>query len=298
MLEKKLAIVVPAYKTKYLRRTLESLACQSNKNFTVYFGDDNSPEDIKTIVSEYKHLMNIKYVRFASNIGRRSLVEHWRRCVALTSEYYIWMFADDDIMPKDAVERFWKFESGCEFDICRFNLQIVDRDERTIVDLGEHPEWQSSVDFLVDRLKFATLSAASEYIFTRDVYDKCGFVEFPCAWCSDDASWIQMGQSKGIWTIKGHPVQMRMSGMNISSNKIYNKQKFKAVLRFVSWIYDNYKETICHCLFFVYLRSQLRSLQPSLSARLGLYKLEMLSCMDKSVLFVNNRYLYKLYKHV
>lgn len=298
MHKKDLAVVIPAYKSRFLSRTLDSLVSQTDKRFTVYLGDDNSPDDLRTIVNKYENLIDIKYFYFTSNLGGRSLVRQWERCVALTHEYYIWMFSDDDVLPADAVERFWKFENNCDFDICRFNLQVVDENEKVIIDLGEHPVWQSSVDFLKERMEFATLSAASEYIFTRDVYKRCGFVEFPCAWCSDDASWIQMGQDKGIWTIKGQPVQMRMSGMNISSNKVYNKQKFKAVLRFVSWIYDNYKETICHYLFFVYLRSQLRSLQPSLSARLGLYKLEMLSSMAKSVLFVNNRYLYKLYKHV
>lgn len=45
----KLAIVMPAYKARFLRQALESIAQQTDKRFTVYVGDDASPDDIKEI---------------------------------------------------------------------------------------------------------------------------------------------------------------------------------------------------------------------------------------------------------
>ena len=51
---KRLAIIIPAYKSKFLRQTLDSLVNQTNQNFNLYIGDDNSPFNIKEIVDDYK----------------------------------------------------------------------------------------------------------------------------------------------------------------------------------------------------------------------------------------------------
>lgn len=40
---KKLAIIIPAYKPRFLQETLDSIAKQNNHEFTVYIGDDASP---------------------------------------------------------------------------------------------------------------------------------------------------------------------------------------------------------------------------------------------------------------
>lgn len=41
---KKLAIVIPAYKGRFLKETLDSIAVQAHKDeFVLYIGDDASP---------------------------------------------------------------------------------------------------------------------------------------------------------------------------------------------------------------------------------------------------------------
>ena len=45
---KKLAIIIPAYKQRFLRETLDSIAKQNNHDFTVYIGDDASPYQLDT----------------------------------------------------------------------------------------------------------------------------------------------------------------------------------------------------------------------------------------------------------
>ena len=43
MQKKEIAIIIPAFKAFYLEQTLQSFVNQTNKNFTIYIGDDNSP---------------------------------------------------------------------------------------------------------------------------------------------------------------------------------------------------------------------------------------------------------------
>ena len=62
-------VIIPAYNcTKTLDRTMGSLVAQFNKNFKVIVVDDCSTEDIKSIVEQYAHLLDIKYVRNEKNM--------------------------------------------------------------------------------------------------------------------------------------------------------------------------------------------------------------------------------------
>ena len=102
---KKLAIIIPAYKPRFLRETLDSIAKQNNHDFTVYIGDDASPYQLDTIVDHYKNRFDIIYHRFEQNMGKKDLPGHWERCILLSEEEFIWLFSDDDLMPFDGVAR-------------------------------------------------------------------------------------------------------------------------------------------------------------------------------------------------
>lgn len=105
----KLAIVIPAYKKRYFDQTLESFANQTCKDFTIYVGDDASPEDLEEIVNKYKSRISIIYHRFSSNLGGKDLIAHWERCVLLVKkEPWIWFFSDDDFVSKNCVEGFFE----------------------------------------------------------------------------------------------------------------------------------------------------------------------------------------------
>ena len=58
-MEIELAIIIPTYKGLFFKQTLDSLVNQSNKNFNLYIGDDNSPDNIEQIVAEYTDKLNI-----------------------------------------------------------------------------------------------------------------------------------------------------------------------------------------------------------------------------------------------
>ena len=105
---KKLAIIIPAYKAMYLESTLNSFVSQTESNFNIYIGDDDSPEDIYSIVEKFRHKLNIEYIKFGENIGSKSLTKQWERCVEMSNEEWIWLFSDDDIASPHCVEVFYK----------------------------------------------------------------------------------------------------------------------------------------------------------------------------------------------
>ncbi|WP_052808119.1 glycosyltransferase family 2 protein [Methyloterricola oryzae] len=245
MSDQKLAIVIPAYKAEYFDQTLASIAWQSDTRFTLYIGDDASTEDLSSIVEKYNSRIDIVYRRFPENLGGKSLVRQWMRCVDLTHEEWIWVFGDDDIMPKDAVKSFYDFlHSDTRFDVVRFNLAVIDHQGEILYGATSHPGHESSAQFASRVLDRSCRSSASEFIFSRDVYlGTGGFVEFPLGWASDVASWIRFGMEKGIYTIGNEPVRWRLSGNNLSSRQddhVY-LHKIDACIEFTGFLRQHFK---------------------------------------------------------
>ena len=115
----KLAIVIPAFKAKFLAETLSSIASQTSQDFKLYICDDCSREPIEDIVKSFEGRLSFAYNRFDNNLGGVSLVRQWERCIALTSEEWIWLFSDDDIMETNCVEEFYNSLNGStgKFDV-------------------------------------------------------------------------------------------------------------------------------------------------------------------------------------
>lgn len=245
-MEKKIAIIIPAYKSHFLRQTLDSIAMQTNREFTVYIGDDASPHNLEEIVSCYVDKMDIIYRRFDNNLGRIDLPGHWGRCIDLSNEPVIWFFSDDDLMPQDGVERIVKAleDYGVKHRMFRFPLAVIDGNDQIKhknpllpkgAVLGYH--------FLLDKLEGRIYSAACEYVFSRDAYDAIGgFVKFPLAWCSDDATWTSLGDCvDGMIALPGNPVCWRnVEGENISCSADFDKEKLMATRGFLRWIAIRY----------------------------------------------------------
>lgn len=241
-MQNKLAIIIPAFKSLFLKQTIESISEQSCKDFTLYIGDDASHEDIYGIIKQYESRINIVYHRFAENLGGKSLTGQWDRCVALSKdEPYIWLFSDDDEMSENAVSSFYdEIEKNADYNLHRFDLNIIDEKSDITKELS-YPDLQDEKDFFKDRINESMYSCITQYIFTRLAYNSnSGFISFPLAWFSDDASVIKFAHGKGIKKVSGAKVKWRFAdGINISSSKKFEKQKARAVFEYALWFNHN-----------------------------------------------------------
>ena len=174
-----MAIVIPAYKGRFLKETLDSIAVQAHKDeFVLYIGDDASPERLDKIVESYQNKVNLVYHRFSENMGGKDLVAHWERCIQLSAEPFIWLFSDDDLMPADGVERVMEalsrphHQRGYFF---RFPLAVIDGENKRI--RANLPLEEGSVScyrLLLDKLQGKIDSAAVEYVFSREIWQSAG----------------------------------------------------------------------------------------------------------------------------
>lgn len=242
-----LAIILPSNRKFFLQNTLDSILAQKNRNFNLYIGDDHCPEDLYSVVKNYEKDLNIFYHRFDENMGRKSLAGHWERCINLSKdEPWLWLFADDDLMDNTCVEGFFQaleFFKNEDPDIFRFENEVIDYQGNILYTQNQKPEKESSADFLRNRFGLDRRSYASEYIFSRKVFNQFGCVDFPLAWNSDDATWALYAREKGFYPISTGKVQWRASTRNFSSNKpVYSEEKIHASFLFIAWAKSNFSQ--------------------------------------------------------
>jgi glycosyltransferase involved in cell wall biosynthesis len=234
-----LAIVIPAYKAKFLRLALDSIAGQTDQRFVVFVGDDASPEEIEPVCRDYQGLFPLVYHRFEKNVGRESLTQHWGRCISLSDLPWVWLFSDDDVMSPECVERFYETlcDTGERYPVYRFNTSTIDAAGKVLKWNTPHPVVENVVDFACHRFRRQRESFAVEYVFSRALYAQSGgFVDFPLGWCADDASWMRMAGHIGFKLIAGGRVFWRRSGENISSPiREYRMEKLKAAAQYLEW---------------------------------------------------------------
>lgn len=240
-----LAIVIPAYKSKFLEQTLKSICNQTDKRFHLYIGDDNSPEPLYEIITKYKDKISLTYKHFEKNLGSNDLVAQWERCIDMVQdEEYIWFFSDDDIMEKTCVADFYcELEKHPNKAIYHFNTKIINGLNKEVNPKAYNkqlfPQHITQEEYIRKRLYFNINSFAVEYIFNKSIFFKNGrFVKFDLAWGTDDATWIRLAEQDGIYTIKGACVLWRMSDVNISPTRSYDiiKRKMKASLSYLTYL--------------------------------------------------------------
>ncbi|SKC18972.1 glycosyltransferase family 2 protein [Dyadobacter psychrophilus] len=247
-----LAIIIPAYKQEFLKETLDSIAAQTCGRFTLYIGDDASPENLYAVISEYEPKIDIVYKRFENNLGAHDLIAHWQRCLDLAkNEEWVWLFSDDDVMGPECVERFYQVLLGSpDCDLLHFGTNIIDQHGGIIKECAPFSQRLSVENFFSERTKFKINSSVVEYIFRKSHFQDCGgFQKYDLAWCADDATWIKLGASRGILTIPDSKVKWRYSGVNISSN-ITNKsivfRKVSSSIKHIKWVSSFFRENNIH----------------------------------------------------
>lgn len=240
MNQHKLAIVIPAYKIRHLRRSLESIFNQTDHRFNLYVGDDGSPEPIGDVIREFQNRRPFTYHRFNENLGHRSLVGHWHRCIEMSHEPWVWLFSDDDEIEPDCVAAFYQTlqDTGSKYNVYRFNVTVIDNDSKNIALDAPHPKLETWQEYAYFCLRGLRHTIAQAFIFSRASYIEAnGFPDFPLAWASDEAGLIAFTGKKEICLIEKSKVQFRNDGQNISSNDDPKQAKAKLVASklYVQW---------------------------------------------------------------
>jgi glycosyltransferase involved in cell wall biosynthesis len=240
-----LAIVIPAWKTAFLREAVDSILAGQGDDFHLFIGDDASAEDIPAALGGRLHDPRLTYHRFQENLGGFDLVAHWERCIDLTRDSeWIWLFSDDDIMGPGCIPLVLRaIADGPPADLYRFPVSCIDETGSVVRDFPIR-EFASPREFSRLRLGNEIDSFAVEYVFRRSTFvRKQRFQSFDLAWGSDDAMWMKLMEERPARLLEGCRVLWRRSRLNISSNHGSPElalRKVRARLTFLRWMGDRY----------------------------------------------------------
>lgn len=241
---KRLAIIIPAYKATFLPAALDSIAMQTCKDFTLYVGDDCSPEPIGEIVEQYRDKLELVYQRFDSNLGGKDLVAQWERCIAMSQEEpYIWLFSDDDVMEPNCVEQLLRTieETKDAYDLYHFDSYRIDENGKLELFRKPYPSILTSYAYYKGKMLGNYDSYVVENIFSRRIYEQSGgFKNFDLAWGSDVATWCIFSKENGMCNIPGGLIGWRRSSQNITPTKSREtaERKLMADCAFLCWAYS------------------------------------------------------------
>jgi hypothetical protein len=241
-----LGIVIPLYRQTYLEDLLTDLCNQTDKNFAVTIVSDGPLVEPSQVISSLFSQLGASVIEFENALGREDPSLSWARAVAEANQYWIWLLGDDDRVGPRCVEEFRfalkNVPPGVK--LCRFPVGILSdgKIKRNKASKFRHGGVLAAERFLQKRLWGQDLSFASEYVFEyKSFLASGGFVHFPFAWCTDDATWLNLSYPKGIYQLggPGTEVHWREGVGNTSSKQMEHPDLFsRAELMFVDWLVE------------------------------------------------------------
>ena len=267
-----LAIVIPYFKLQFFEETLQSLADQTNKDFTVYIGDDASSQDCRPLLKQFEGKFSFVYKRFETNLGSTSLTQQWHRCIDLIADdtiQWVMLLGDDDYMSSNFVAAFYNNKNEIvhnNFNVIRFATQSFA--ENVFSKSYYNPKIEKSTDFVLKKLKGETRSSLSEYIFNKKQLVKIRFKNLPLAWHSDELAILEVSNFDTIYSVNEATIYVRISDVSISGNQNNTDEKDKASKLFLLLLIQNYshffskgqKSELVSVLSRIYFKNQELSL--------------------------------------
>ena len=235
----KYSFVLPAYKSQFLKESIDSILAQSYKDFELIIVDDASPDDIGGVVSLYDDA-RIRYYWNEENIGGTNLVAQWNHSIEYANGDWIILATDDDIYENAFLETADKLLGKYpNVDIFRGRISSFNSTSPKLIKKAEFclPEMTSFEEFAYSMFH-GLFGGVPQYVFRRNaLLEIGGFVDFPKAWGSDDATALLLAQ-KGIVCSGEYLVRFRFSGQNISSEGNYLEEKAIAMIMKYAFFYE------------------------------------------------------------
>lgn len=233
-----ISVGLPAYKTKFIEKSIKSVLNQTYKEFELIIVNDASPEDIKTIVNKFTD-PRIRYFENKNNLGKNNIVENWNRVLSYAKGEYFVLFSDDDVYEPTFLEEMYKLLLKYpSVDIAHCRVKIIDEKGNTIDYTPSCPEYENVIDFVWHRLKGLRYQYAPDFMVRKKKLKKLGgFIDFPLAWSSDDATWFSIAKDNGIVFLNKPLCNWRKSNYNLSTTGNL-ELRIKANINYYNWLLE------------------------------------------------------------
>lgn len=233
----KFSIAIPAYKSKFLAKAIESCLRQTYANFELIVVDDCSPEKLEDIVSLYDD-SRIRFFRNSQNCGAECVVDNWNICLSYCCGEWIICMGDDDMLMPNCLEKYAeaidKYPSLDEF---HARTRLIDENDLLLKILPDRADCESAYANIIHRMEGRQQYIGDFCYRIRRLREIGGFYKLPFAWGSDDITAYMCGCPNGVGNINEPTFCYRVNRYTIS-NSGNEEKKLKALMLVDKWIED------------------------------------------------------------
>lgn len=250
----KVSFIMPAFKHRFLKEAIDSILAQTCREFELVIVDDKSPEELYCVLQEYswessfdvlpdggRHWIvdgiSVRYYQNAENIGNRDLVAAWHHAIEYATGEWCVLASDDDIyLPGYLAEMLRLRDKYPTVDLIHCRICDIDTIGTWIDVAQERTEFESQIQMFNSVAVKHLRQVAPDFMFRLDALRKIGgFVNFPLAWGSDDATWIALSVN-GVACSSKILFAFRKSGINITTRTDNVDEKFIARVSYYEWM--------------------------------------------------------------
>lgn len=232
------SFILPAYKGRFLKESVSSILKQTYADFELIVVNDKSPDDVKEIVTSFND-NRIRYHENPENIGGKDLVGNWNRCMDYASGKWAIMASDDDVYNANFLEEMIRLTLRYpDTDLFHCRIKVINSDGGVIGFSEPCLEYECAEEFVYQNLIKRRRQVAPDFMFRLSAIRKIGgFVNFPLAWGSDDATWCKLAVTgNGVAYCGKILFSWRLSGENLSSLATNIEEKAKARILFNTYL--------------------------------------------------------------
>lgn len=237
----KVSFVLPAFKRRFLKEAIESILAQTYKDFELIVVDDHSPENLKEVVNQFSD-PRLTYHYNEQNIGGKDLVAAWTHAMSFAKGEWCVLASDDDLYHSQYLkEMVYLSEKHPNISAVHSRVAVINS-EGSWIGLSEpRKEIENEIEMQFCRGISRCQQTMPDFMFRRDALAKIGgFVKFPLAWYTDDATWTSLAGLGGVAYTSRVLFYFRNSGENISFSNAGMVDKIHSSYLYYRWVIDKF----------------------------------------------------------
>lgn len=239
-------IAIPAYKSAYLAEAIDSALAQDYTDIELLIINDKSPHDVDAVVARYSD-PRIRYYVNPKNLGKKSPVANWNRCIDLARGEFFVLLADDDLLMPSFVSELLKLaDKYPDCNVFHARRKVIHQGSDQVEIDPEWAEWESLDEFVNNKRQRLRGHTMTEFLYRTEYIERIKYVDFPLAWGSDEISIINFIKEGGVASSNGVLAVFRWSDIQISQPDKNLVEKSRARILNNMWLSMFFKNEKFH----------------------------------------------------
>jgi len=228
-----ISVALPVVKTRYFAEALDGVLSQTFADFELIVVDNAADGDVRAVVERRDDAR----VRLVRHDRRLPVIENWNRCLGYARRDHFVLASDDDVyLPAFLAEIAALIERHPDAGVYHTRARIIDEAGALKRLAPACPEMETALEFLWHRMARMREHYVSDFVYPTDrLRTAGGYVDFPGAWFSDEATAFRHGLQGGVACSPEAAFCYRESDISLTSSSGV-RVKLEAIARYEDWL--------------------------------------------------------------